>query len=1158
MALSSRASEWSALGDVVPSQATSAGKVPPSSHETAAQKEAEVIRMIKQREYDDLPTDVTTEYGIRQIFDSMDSDGSGTLNREELKQVLIENDITTPAEERGRAEDEVERVMHEFDTDLNDTISFDEFRKMLREQHVRRAALYIEDGLSARTPHRLGQRNLWMHRLYRSKGWQRFVFMVCLIHMSVALFEKPGHMQFDQVPRVGTLSSIVLDHSGFRYVLLGVELGCIAVYFFDSYLYQGFRPRHSRGVDGAATSAWSIQGQCERDLWALARFVIAIAMTLDVFLAAVGVAMLRFTRVLRPLVLAARKRGVKEVLKNIVNTVPQQSKVLLAIFSVSTLWAFVGFLMFKKVDEESFGTVFRSVKTMMLVFLSASYNQQVAENKLSVAEYRAPAAVFFVSYLVLSNMFLLRLVTAVAFDSFQQFGRAERITVLSARKNALDRAFDLVASPTGEAALDDSAAPHEQNFHMSKTSFVEIMQLADTNTGGSSSWCRCFCFNLSCKTHNLQPAEKAQLLFGLADVDHDDTLSLTEFYSVCYLWRYARIQPAHTHERHCVKLGQRWVPSGSRIRFRDGHTWRRGVVENSVDGDRISVKPEDFVGTETGNLQTGLMANSMAECGPVEPLSEVCAADIRIALCDHPMLACEELLEHRVHLLCAGRQIRAFDLVMSICVLLNIVQLGYTATLDQRNVASIVAALTLLLAFCLETLIKALAWGWSKYKEHGAIIDVVTALAGILQFVLLIARRNIHAHVDEVLMILQALRVVKLLRIVAPAIFLSAKRVASHTLDHAYVFTLLLYIGAVFGQELFAGRLGHIKEDPEYAKWAALSHVFSFDDFASSILTLFEVSLVANWWIVMVAAAKAAGSPVQSQAFFFVFKVVLWVLYLPIFVGFIITAFSKINSQTQEDLSSGVRGGVVVELPAASASGSGGSASTPRPSTGAEAGVDAQESHAASSVFVPPRRFVIKVMTDVTNKLYGIDPAMTSLRRQVQQQQLHLEALAIERDRQEQTIAQMQAVLDQHGLTVDSIDGIDSSVEVHHLQLQSGSENQNQTRRQRQQLAGEEEEAAEADEPGLQRAVAIPTSIPFASARARRRLPKAFSSPGSSSCGSDRATEGLRRSTSVRPSAYSFTIPSTPTSGGIETLLSRSARELCPHNAMGEELASLS
>ena len=1056
-------------------------------------------------------------------------------------------------------------MLHEWDTDLDDAISFDEFRKLLREQHVRRAALYIEDGLSARSAHRLGARNLWMHRLYTSSRWQNFVLLICLIHMSLAFFEYPGNMEPTHVPRVGRLNSIVLDHPMFRYVLLGVEAMCVAIYFFDIYLYNGFRPRHSRNTDGAATSAWSIPGQRQRDLWIMARLAIAMAMTLDVLLAFSGLRMFRFTRPLRPFVLTSRKRGAKTVLNNIVYTVPQQGKVFFAIFSVSALWGFVGFLLYSHVDYESFGTMSRSIVTMLIIFLSPSYNQQVAENKLAEEKYRASAAVLFVSYMVICNMFLLRLITAVAFDSFQKFAREERISVLSARKDALDRAFDLVASPVDDTPdAGGSDALREPNFHMSRASFVDIMQLADQHSG--SSRVSCLCVNRRLKTHDLQPSEKAQLLFELADTDNDETLSLTEFYSVCYLWRYARIVQIDRPGQHFVKLGQRWVPSGINVHFRggdtqvhDANTWRRGVVVDNTDDDKVKVMAVNPSVLAPGSLQTGLMAQP-AGIGTLnaESLSEVSEADIRIAICDHPIFALEGLLEFRVHVPLISRKIRAFDVGMSICVLLNIVQLGYSASFDsvqERDDSTIAVAVVFLLAFCFETFIKLLVWGWVRYNDRGFSIDVVTASAGVLQYLMLLARRDfdvdVHASLSfhQVLMILQALRVVKLLRIAAPALYNAVHRVASHTLDYGYVFMLLLYVSAVVGQELFAGQLSHIKNDPDFANWARLSHVYSFDDFGSSILALFEVSLVANWWIVMAAAVEATGSAVKARAFFFTFKILFYVLYLPIFVGFIITAFSKINSQTQDDYANGATSGVIAELP-----GVPNAAAVSKRGPDEDGAARAQQSQTKVSAAVRPRRFLVKVLTDITNKLYGIDPEMTRLRRQLQEHQSHLEALLIEQSAKEQRMAQMQAVLDRHGLSVDSLDAVDSSVEVHLPDQHQG--------RQRQQQ-GEDEAAEEEGRLGRPPAAA---AMPIASGPPRRRAYETSSSPNpprtpSPDSSFERAPGAINRvgglqRTFSRPSESSFGTPTIV----VADMLSRSYREPVaglPVVDMGEELASL-
>ena len=303
MALRGNTSETSASSSSGPPASPSA-----ALPQTVSQQQShEVISMMRHSSsYDDLTMDVTTDRGIREIFDKMDRDKDGKLSREELETVLLEHNLTTPAEERDRAKDEVTRVLAEVDDDRDGEMSFDEFHKLLREQHVRRAALYIEDGLSARSVHRLGARHLWMHRVYTASRWQSFVLAMCLLHMAVAFFEHPASVAPEHVPRVGKLNALILDHPEFRYVLLAVEAACVSVYLFDAYLYNGFRPRGQtpRRADTTWASgralAWDIEGQKGRDLWVMTRVVIAVAMAMDIVLAVSGLGLLRFSRPLRP------------------------------------------------------------------------------------------------------------------------------------------------------------------------------------------------------------------------------------------------------------------------------------------------------------------------------------------------------------------------------------------------------------------------------------------------------------------------------------------------------------------------------------------------------------------------------------------------------------------------------------------------------------------------------------------------------------------------------------------------------------------------------------------------------------------------------------------------------------------------------------------
>ena len=697
----------------------------------------------------------------------------------------------------------------------------------------------------------------------------------------------------------------------------------------------------------------------------------------------------------------------------------------------------------------------------------------------------------------------------------------------------------------------------------------------------------------------LQPAEKAKLLFGIADTDNNEKLSLGEFYSVCYLWRYATITAINKKGEKVAQVGKRWILSGTAVHYRDPsigakftpgkNGWARGiVVENTEDGDRVRVRPQQAVRDASVNVNTPLLGGEPPESGGDRV--EVMEKDLRIVFWNHPLEWAEELLDHRMHvpvLAPAGvrsgsktpqRRIRTFDLVMSVCVLLNLVQLGYTAGLVHRTDVSTTAALVLLAAFVFETTIKSAAWGQTKYWERGAAVDLVTASAGLFQYAYCLITHNMdadmHSGIQEVLLIVQALRVVKLLRIVAPAMHAAIHRVARHALEHIYVFGLLLYISAIFGQELFAGKLDTVASNPDFQDWAAIRHVFNFDDFSCSILALFQVALVANWWIVMRATAFAIGSQAKAHLFFFTFKIVIWVLYLPIFVGFIIVAFSKIHSQMQDDAANDAFRGMVAELPGLSRS-----SSSMRDSSVDQVQDQIPRLHSGGGLEgaqIARRKFTVRVLTDVTNKLYGIDPGTTRLRRQLQEQVLlwamfgtfwmdvgvcfdqapdslighgptHFlsnvpqdsEMTRMEADfhAREEQMAKMQAVMDQHGLTLDSLNDIDASVEL----------------KNRSDAAAEED----SDVPIISRH-AGPVMVPPTSARGFRDLVSTSSSPEAGRSDSTRSTSNV--SSSVRGQLLRRSNSTSYTPRSVRGPISFSREPPPPTNRlidMGDELASL-
>lgn len=66
---------------------------------------------------------------VKQLFNSFDADNSGTIDKEEMKGLLLGMSLSTS--EASSLQDTVQYYMKTFDTDKSGTITYAEFRERL-------------------------------------------------------------------------------------------------------------------------------------------------------------------------------------------------------------------------------------------------------------------------------------------------------------------------------------------------------------------------------------------------------------------------------------------------------------------------------------------------------------------------------------------------------------------------------------------------------------------------------------------------------------------------------------------------------------------------------------------------------------------------------------------------------------------------------------------------------------------------------------------------------------------------------------------------------------------------------------------------------------------------------------------------------------------
>eukprot|EP01039_Chlorochromonas_danica_P000003 gene3-3_t len=128
-----------------------------------------------------------------------------------------------------------------------------------------------------------------------------------------------------------------------------------------------------------------------------------------------------------------------------------------------------------------------------------------------------------------------------------------------------------------------------------------------------------------------------------------------------------------------------------------------------------------------------------------------------------------------------------------------------------------------------------------------------------------------------------------------------------------FLFFLVLYFFTIFAQTAFCGVLDSDSNvsssssssssgddgftDDDASSWNQFSSILNFNNYAQAIFTLFEVSVLGSWSMVMDATAKNSDSALGTMIFFFTFRFIIVLMVLPLLVSFMIRSFIALNDR---------------------------------------------------------------------------------------------------------------------------------------------------------------------------------------------------------------------------------------------------------------------
>jgi len=108
---------------------------------------------------------------------------------------------------------------------------------------------------------------------------------------------------------------------------------------------------------------------------------------------------------------------------------------------------------------------------------------------------------------------------------------------------------------------------------------------------------------------------------------------------------------------------------------------------------------------------------------------------------------------------------------------------------------------------------------------------------------------------------------------------------------------IVYYVFANIGMLMWAGKITTVSKQAEDPTIPSLYYLMNFNDFPSSLVTLFHIMVVNNWFITCNMYCDVVGSN-YPQVFFILFWVVTVLIMLNLVIAFMIEIYDAADGET--------------------------------------------------------------------------------------------------------------------------------------------------------------------------------------------------------------------------------------------------------------------
>jgi hypothetical protein len=126
----------------------------------------------------------------------------------------------------------------------------------------------------------------------------------------------------------------------------------------------------------------------------------------------------------------------------------------------------------------------------------------------------------------------------------------------------------------------------------------------------------------------------------------------------------------------------------------------------------------------------------------------------------------------------------------------------------------------------------------------------------------------------------------------------------------SFIYFSIVYFFSIFGYSYFCNALNttdatNTSTSNDASQWVPYNNLLNFNTLLQSLFTLFEISILGNWSIVMDAAVASTHDPASAYIFFYTYRLVITLFILPILLSFIIQVFLSAQNQREAELRAG-------------------------------------------------------------------------------------------------------------------------------------------------------------------------------------------------------------------------------------------------------------